>query len=620
VARGHMTKVLLAVAAMAVALTVMGIGAGVALYHLYPHEVVRYTSLARNYIRSWTAPAGTVTTELNPAYHAPATAAPRLAAAAPELVAAAAPAGEAERKDWPSYNRTLTSERYSPLDEINPATVEKLKIVCSYDTRQYSNFESGLIMAHGALIGTTEFDIFSLDPATCAENWRTHENLPPSYYATNRGASYLNGMLFRGFEDGRVRAYDFKTGKRIWETAIADPSLGESAPAAPIAWDGLVFIGNASGDARGGKGRVYALDAKTGKVVWEFYLVPRVEGDRVRGPQGASPLDKSTWANAAGIPISGGGSWTSLTLDPETGELFVPVGNPSPAFARALRGGANLFTGSIVVLDARTGAYKRHFEIVPKDWHDWDVSSPPILIRTAGGKNLMADAPKDGRLYGFDRESDTLLYRTPVTRIENVDTPFAPGKQVRFCPGVAGGDEWSSPAYDPRTNLIVAGEIEWCTTVTLQTNEELRAARPGQTWFGNEAHNPFHLFGRQDRVDSGWAGWVYAVDADSGVWKWRLKSNYPIEGGVTPTAGGVVMFGDLGGNFYVLDAETGRKLWGRKIGGPIAGGVITYWTGGGQKIAVATGLANVTMPTAVTTGKIVVLGLDGAASTVETQR
>ncbi len=275
VASGRTTKVVLAVAGPAVALFLIGVGGGVALYHLYPHEVVRYTSLARNYIRSWTAPAGTVTTELNPAYHP---SAPGLAAPAPELVAAAAPADGAEQDEWPSYNRTLTSERYSPLDEINPSTVEKLKIVCSYDTRQYSNFESGLIMAHGALIGTTEFDIFSLNPATCAENWRTHENLPPSFYATNRGASYLDGRLFRGFEDGWVRAYDFKTGKRIWETAIADPRLGESAPAAPIAWDGLVFIGNASGDARGGKGRVYALDARTGKIVWEFYLVPKSRG------------------------------------------------------------------------------------------------------------------------------------------------------------------------------------------------------------------------------------------------------------------------------------------------------------------------------------------------------
>ena len=111
-------------------------------------------------------------------------------------------------------------------------------------------------------------------------------------------------------------AYDFKTGKRIWQTTIGDASKGEFVAAAPIAWNGLVFIGNAGGDAKGGKGRMYALDAKTGKIVWEFYLVPKTEGDRPRGPQGASPLDASTWGNAAGFPISGGATWTSYTLDP----------------------------------------------------------------------------------------------------------------------------------------------------------------------------------------------------------------------------------------------------------------------------------------------------------------
>jgi PQQ-dependent dehydrogenase (methanol/ethanol family) len=601
---------ILTIVGVTVALFLAVAGAGIALFHFFPHEAIKYTSIARGYIHSWMAPAGATTTELNPAYEAP-------PAAAPGLISAAALVSDATEGQWPSYNRTLTSERYSPLVEINPQTVGRLKIICTYDTKQFSNFESGLIMINGALIGTTEFDIFSIDPVNCAENWRTHEDIPPSNYATNRGSSYLDGMLFRGAFDGQVRAYDFKTGKRIWDTAVADPKLGESVPAAPIAWDGLVFVGNASGDAKGGKGRVYALDAKTGKIVWEFYLVPKVEGDPTRGPDGASPLDRSTWENAAGIPISGGGTWTSLTLDPAEGELFVPVGNPSPAFAINVREGRNLFTGSIVVLDAKTGAYKRHFELAPGDWHDWDVSNPPILIRTMRGKELMAAAPKDGHLYGFDRASNALLYRAPVTRIENIEASLAIGKEVRFCPGAAGGAEWNSPAYDPHTNLILTGEIDWCTTVSLQTDQQLRDALPGQAWSGNASHNPLHFFGRQDRGDQNWAGWVYAVDADSGVWKWRLKSNYPIEGGVTPTAGGVVMFGDLGGNFYVLNAENGRKLWGRKIGGAIGGGLITYVAGGGQKIGVATGLANITMPIQVTTGKIVVLGLDGSQTAGE---
>jgi alcohol dehydrogenase (cytochrome c) len=464
-------------------------------------------------------------------------------------------------------------------------------------------------MVEGALIGTTIADIFSIDPATCAENWRTHEDFPPSILSAMRGVAYLDGMLFRGSQDGRVLAYDFKTGKRIWQTTIVDAHRSEFVPGAPIAWNGLVFIGNAGGDAKGGKGHMFALDAKTGKIVWEFFLVPKTEGDMVRGPQGASPLDTSTWINAPGIPISGGASWTSTTLDPATGELYVPVGNPGPAYVIGVREGDNLFTGSIVVLDAKTGAYKRHFKLVHRDWHDWDVASAPSVIETAGGKKLLATAPKDGYLYGVDLAENTVIYRAPVTKMENADVPFSVDASVRFCPGATGGSEWNGPAYDPQTNLILTGETEWCTTVKLQTNQQLRDVPTGGLWMGMATRNPFQILGQQE---GSWGGWVYAVDADSGVWKWRLRSNYPVVGGVTPTAGGLVFFGDVGGNFYAVDAATGEKLWGRKIGGAIGGGVIAYKAGGGEKIAVTTGLTGPTWPTESVTGKIAVLGLDDA--------
>ena len=352
--------------------------------------------------------------------------------------------------------------------------------------------------------------------------------------------------------------------------------------------EGLVFVGNAGGDFKGGKGRMYALDAKTGKIVWEFFLVPKSEGDAVRGPQGASPLDNSTWKNVPGAPISGGGAWTSATLDPATGLLYVPVGNPAPDYDIGAREGENLYTDSVVVLDAKTGAYKNHYKIVPRDWHDWDVSNPPALFQTKGGKKLMAVSPKDGFLYGFDRADNKLLYRTPVTRIENVEEPFSTEKDVHFCPGAAGGEEWNSPAYDPVTNLIFTGDVDWCTTVKLQTRDEVVASTVGQPWTGEKSFNPFNVFGEFTRADGVWAGWLHAVDADSGVWKWRLKSNYPILGAVTPTAGGLVFFGDVGGNFYAFDAATGQKLWGQKIGGAIAGGVITYTANGAQKVAVTT--------------------------------
>lgn len=287
----------------------------------------------------------------------------------------------------------------------------------------------------------------------------------------------------------------------------------------------------------------------------------------------------------------------------------MPGGNPGPDFASGPREGDNLYSGSVVVLDAQTGAYKSHFEIAPADWHDWDVSTTPSLIQTWGGKTLLSVAPKDGHLYGFGTGTRKQLYRTPVTRIENIAEPFTVRKPVHFCPGSVGGAEWNGPAYDPQTNLVLIGEVGWCVTVTLESPGQITDDTVGKVWTGNATLDPYRTFGKPDPVKDR-AGWVYAVDADTGAWKWRLKSNYPVLSGMTPTAGGLVFFGDIGGNFYALDAANGQRLWGQKIGGGIGGGVITYTANGSQKIAVAAGFTVILWPTDVVTGKIVVLGLD----------
>jgi alcohol dehydrogenase (cytochrome c) len=585
------------------AIVVAGIAVA-GLSYAYWDQTVLITSMAINYVRYWSAPAGTLETEVAQ------TEVTVGSAASPVSALPQVDPGETEG-DWPSYNKTLTSNRFSQLKQINRTNADKLKVLCTYDTKQFTGFNSGLLEVEGALIFVTAFDIFSIDPSTCRENWRTHEDyVPATPQEVNRGAAYLDGMLFRGTQDARVLAYDFKTGKRIWETAIGDPKKGESAPAAPIAWNGLVFIGNAGGDIKGIKGRMYALDAKTGKIVWEFYLVPKAEGDPTRGPQGASPLNTSTWGNSLqGAPITGGATWTSYTLDPDTGLLYVPGGNPAPDFATDVREGSNLYSGSVVVLDAMTGAYKNHFKIVPKDWHDWDVSSAPAIIKTAGAKKILLVAPKDGHLYGFDLDTNALLYRLPVTRMENQDAPFVVGKSVHFCPGSVGGAEWNGPAYDPQLNLVFIGEVEWCTTVTLLPAEKIVAVAPGKPWSGEASINPFNTWGKPDPTFD-WAGWTYAVDADTGAWKWRAKTNYPIQSGMTPTAGGIVFFGDMGGNFYVLDSANGRKLWGQNLRGAVGGGVITYSVNGTQKIAVAKGLTEILWPTELTTAKVSILGLE----------
>lgn len=606
-------KLLIGVGALAI------VGGG--LFLAFPIHMTHLGGLTFSFIRNLGAPPGTTETNINPLFkhlNLGTEAGTVATETNPDFKAADAavtPVAPATAADWPSYNRTLTSERFSQLRQIDTKNVSKLRVLCTYDTKKVTSFETGPIMVNNALIGTTEHDIFSLDPVTCRENWRTHEEYPESILTVNRGAAYFDGRLFRGTQDGRVLAYDFKTGKRQWEATVADPKRGETIPSAPIAWNGLVFIGNAGGDYKGVKGRMYALDAKTGKIVWEFYLVPRTEGDPMRGPQGKSPLDVSTWGNAAGTPIAGGGTWTSYTLDPSTGLLYVPGGNPAPDFALSVREGENLYSGSVVVLDAMTGDYNYHIKIVPEDWHDWDVSNPPALFQTRGGKQLAAIAPKDGHLYGFDRTTKSMLYRVPVTRIENAEAAFEPGKTTHFCPGAVGGAEWNGPAYDPTTNLVLIGEVDWCTNVERQTDEEVAAVEDGTPWMGMHALNPANALGRQDRADGHWAGWVYAVDADTGVWKWRLKSNYPVVSGMTPTAGGVAFFGDVGGNFYALDAATGEKLWGEKLDGAVGGGVITYTAQDGtQKVAAAIGFTSILWPTEITTGKIVVLGLDSAAA------
>jgi alcohol dehydrogenase (cytochrome c) len=588
------------------ALFVAGVAFAGILYVTFPVAMTTYGGMGLNYLKTLSTPAGTVSTEANPAYTAPAGTAISAAPADPIWPTAAA-------GDWPSYNRTPTSQRFSPLNQINKKNAGQLKVLCTYDTHEFTSFESNLIMVNGALIGTTEFDIFSLNPATCAENWRTHLDYPGALLPSNRGAAYMDGALFRGTQDGRVLAFDLKTGKQLWETRIAEPKNGESVPSAPIAWDGLVYIGNSGGDYKGGKGHVFALEGKTGKIVWEFFLAPQVPGDVVRGPLSKTVLDMSTWHMAAGLPVSGAGTWTSYTLDIKNGLLYVPGGNPAPDFASGAREGSNLYTDSVVVLDAKSGDFKNNFKVVPKDWHDYDVSNPPILIQTAGGKQIMSVAPKDGHLYAYDLgDHDKLLYRVPITTVENDGANFEVGKDVHFCPGPVGGDEWSTPGYDPTTNLIISGTVDWCDTVTIQDDRKLRSVANGQPWTGMATLNPINMFGKESKTDGYWAGWVYASDADTGVWKWRVKSNYPIVGAITPTAGEVVFFGDLGGNFYALDSSNGQKLFGQVLGGGggIGGGIITYTVNNVQKVAVAAGFTMVAWPTKPVTAKVILLGLD----------
>jgi len=521
-------------------------------------------------------------------------------AAAAAIIEAPSRAADATISDWPSFNRTLTSERYVPFDQINKSNVAGLKQLCVYDLGIDTSFQTGPIVIGRTLYGTTEMDIFAIDAATCQQKWRVHEEIKGAL-PVNRGAAYLNGQLFRGMQDGRVFSYDAATGRKLWEAKIADPARGESVPAAPIAWEGMVFIGNAGGDRYEGRGRVYALEAKTGKMMWETYLVPN-PGPPAPNNERMQAIARASWGNARDVPVSGGATWTSYTLDAQRGLLYIPGGNPSPDFLKQLRPGANLFSDSVVVLEAKTGVYRGHFSIVPEDFHDWDVANAPILVTTKAGKRVMAEAPKDGQLYVFDLNSGKKLFETPITRRENVNAPLS-DKPVHFCPGSSGGSEWNGTAYSPDTNLFYNGTEDWCSTVVVKDPTKPFSVSLGQQWTGSGDGN---LFGKKD---ANWGGFVVATDADSGQIKWRFRTTAPALSGVTPTRGGLVFAGDLANHAWAFDAESGKVLWQTELPGAAGGGVISYLVDGRQKIAFVAGTRSPIFPVAPASAKIVVFGL-----------
>jgi alcohol dehydrogenase (cytochrome c) len=497
--------------------------------------------------------------------------------------------------DWAGYNGTLTGERFSPLDEITRTNVGRLRQTCEFDTGERAAMESGPVVVDGTLFVTTAVNTYAIDAASCSLRWKHsyhYSPSPPFDLKVNRGVAYANGRLYRGANDGRVYALDAWTGKELWNVVAGDPAKGETFPAAPVVWEGLVFLGNAGGDNFGVRGRMMAFDAQTGGLVWSFDLVPEA---------GAATR---SWPEATErIPKGGGASWTSYALDTLNSTVYVPTGNAAPDFLPDARPGSNLYAYSVVALDARTGTLRDHYRVLSRDFHDWDVSAAPALITTQAGRPLLVVAGKDGHVYGFDRQLRTKRFTTRVTTVDNVEAAFTQ-QGTRFCPGVNGGVEWNGPSYWPATNTLFVNSIDWCTTVRVAPVSQLEG-KNGLPWTGSsELRQPFGT------PDSSRRGWLTALDADDGHIRWQYASPTPLVAGITATAGGLVFTGDLNGSVLGFDAESGKVLWQSSTGQPIGGGVVSYETGGHQFIAVASGLhAPVTWHLKSSAAKVVVFGL-----------
>ncbi|MGE0822597.1 MAG: PQQ-binding-like beta-propeller repeat protein [Candidatus Binatia bacterium] len=464
--------------------------------------------------------------------------------------------------NWPSYNGTVNGQRYSPLDQINTQNVAALTEVCRLKVDDAGTFQAGLIQIDGVLYLTNAHDTLAVDATNCTVRWRNvYKPEQAEVYQINRGVAYANGKLFRGTPDARLLAIDAATGKTLWQQQVGDPEQGEFFSAVPVVWQGLLITG-AAGSDWGVRGRVMAYDQETGHEVWRFYTIPR-----------GKETGAETWEVPESSRYGGGGSWTTYTLDMASGEVFVPVGNPAPDFVPSHRPGANLFTDSMVVLDARTGALKWWHQMTPNDGLDLDLAAAPMLYWNSKGRPMVVAGSKDGYLYGVDRETKERAFKVPVTTIQMPDrAPTTKG--VHGCPGPLGGVEWNGPAYDQLTKQIIVGSVDWCAVFT---SDEVEFT-PGQ-----------FLMAGGYTLDDTKSGWVRAVDPDSGALRWEHHADAPVVAGVTPTAGGVTFTGDMGGNFLVFESATGRVLLKTATGGALAGGVITYARGGTQYVAVTSG-------------------------------
>lgn len=482
----------------------------------------------------------------------------------------AQPGGMSSGSEWPSYNGGYDATRYSFLSQINTSNVASLAEVARFKLPETTSFQSGPVLIDGTLHVTTATSTYAIDARTGEQRW-VHHFEPKSFGIGTpvRGVGYGDGRLFRGTPDGHLLALDAKTGKVIWDVIGSDATIGEYYTAAPIVWEGRVYMANSGSDV-GAIGHIRAFDTQSGRQVWNFDAVP------------SSGPGSDTWPK--GKPKVGGGVYSSFALDTQTGILYSPTGNPGPDFVASYRPGDNLFTSSIIMLDARTGKLRGYHQLVKNDFHDWDLAASPILFTSKSGKKMVAAAGKNGYLYALDRELKEVHYTVPFTRIENIDAPLTK-EGTRFLPGAQGGTNWYGPTYSPQVNAIYVPSIDWATTIKLGGPESLKL-KPGAPFLGSS-----NAFGDQDPVSQRF-GHVTAVDADSGKVLWNYDADTSMVASVTPTAGGLVLTGDTKGNFIAFDARDGKVLLKKNLGDPIGGGIVTYEIGGVQYVAVPGGMKN----------------------------
>lgn len=478
---------------------------------------------------------------------------------------------QANAANWLMTNHDYSGQRYVDLKQITHDNAASLRPVCLYQAGDTNTFHTNPLIYQGVMYLTTATSTIALDANNCQVRWRHDWKAKGKPgWLSQRGVALKDGVVVRGTHDGYLLALDAVTGKVIWERAIVDMTKHEGGfTMPPLIFGDLIIIGPA-GSELGVKGWIGAFALKDGKEIWRFNTVPD------DGEPGAE-----TWGKADARLKGGGSVWTPVSLDAEQGLLFVAVSNPAPDFYGEARPGANLYTDSMVVLDVRTGKLKWYYQVLPHDVHDWDLTqASPLFTANVDGKTrkLVATVGKSGVLHVVDRETHERVFAAPVSSQLNVDVPLTT-EPTRVCPGIQGGVLWNGPAFNPRTNMLYVPSVEWCGHFGI--SKEARFIE-GQFYMGG--------FARLDKIDQA-RGWLTALDASTGKIQWRYQSLRQMVAAVTTTSSDVVFTGELTGDFIVLDARDGKVLYRFNTGGPINGGVVTYSVNGKQYVAAMSGNA-----------------------------
>ena len=484
-----------------------------------------------------------------------------------ELVRAATDA-----RNWLYATKDYRGQRYVSSTQITAKNVDRLRPVCIYRSDLTGSTETNPLVYDGTMYFTINEVTVAIDATTCRQRWlQTWPLKGPTLSKVNRGVALKDGRLIRGTPDGYLIALNMADGSLLWSKKIADASASQYLSMPPLVFEDLVVYGPAGADW-GAKNWVGAFRLDTGESVWRFNLVPD-----------ANEAGADTWGSTQALQHGGGSLWTPLALDAERGVLYLPVGNPAPDFYSEARAGDDLYTNSAVALDVRTGSLLWYHQFLAADDHDRDLSQiSPLFSTSVHGKNrnFLTASGKDGLLRVVDRDSHEQLYEIAITSRTNWDArPAVEG--AHSCPGLLGGMEWNGPAYSPQTRTLYVSTVDWCGTFTKSVAPP--PFTPNAHYYGG-AVTP-------DPRDQA-RGWLQAVDAVSGAVRWKRQWPTPLVAGVTVTAGGVLLTGDLDNNFLAIDARTGKTLYSFNTGGSIGGGVISYEVGGKQYAASTSGVVS----------------------------